>query len=148
MSSFNFSFVLHALILTLNFVLHLALSTSTMSKKTLATFGQSSTTEQRRPRRSVDFQLRHQGWRATGNLSHRYRQSLIDIGWTEEHCARWDKIAAEDHSFFATAAERIRRENTQVLVLNISGLNGSMNQGEDYQAKRINERKYQVFGKS
>ena len=30
---------------------------------------------------------------------------------------RLDEIAAEGHSFFATAAERTRRENTWVLVL-------------------------------
>ena len=29
-----------------------------------------------------------------------------------------DEIAAEDHSYIATAAERARRENTCVLVLN------------------------------
>ena len=38
-----------------------------------------------------------------------YRQAQIDIGWTEEHCARLDEIAAEDHFFFATAAERTKR---------------------------------------
>ena len=50
-----------------------------------------------------------------------YRQSQLDIGWTEEHCARLEEIAAEDHSYVATAAERTRRENTWVLVLNSSG---------------------------
>ena len=55
----------------------------------------------------------------------------MDIGWTEDHCARLDEIAAEDHSFFATAAERTRRENIWVLVLNSSGPNGPMNQRED-----------------
>ena len=49
-----------------------------------------------------------------------YRQSQIDIKWTEEHCARLDEIAAEDHSYIATAAERTRRENTWVLVFNSS----------------------------
>ena len=39
-----------------------------------------------------------------------YRQSQLDIGWTEDHCARLDDIAAEDHSCIATAAERARRE--------------------------------------
>ena len=41
-----------------------------------------------------------------------YRQSQLDIGWTEDHCARLDEIAAEDHSYIASAAERARRENT------------------------------------
>ena len=55
--------------------------------------------------------------------SPRYRQAQIE---TEEHCARLDEIAAEDHSCIARAAERTRRENTWVLVLNSSGPNGSM----------------------
>ena len=41
-----------------------------------------------------------------------YRQFKLDIGWTEDHCARLDEIAAEDHSYIATAAERARCENT------------------------------------
>ena len=53
-----------------------------------------------------------------------YRKSLWDIGWTEEHCARLDEIAAEDHSYVATTAERARRENTWVIVHNSSGPNG------------------------
>ena len=56
----------------------------------------------------------------------------MDIGWTEDHCARLDEIAAEDHCYIATA-ERARRENTWVLVLNSSGPNGPMSQREDYQ---------------
>ena len=78
-----------------------------------------------------------------------YRQSQLDIGWTEVHCARLDEIAAEDHSYIATAAERARRENTWVLVLNSSGPNGPMNQREDYQeAKRICKRQYQESGQA
>ena len=49
--------------------------------------------------------------------SPRYRGSLTKIGWDEERCARNDAIAAEDHSYFATAAERFRRENAWVFVL-------------------------------
>ena len=58
----------------------------------------------------------------------RYRHSQIDIGWTKEHCARLDEIAAEDHSCVASAGECARRENTWVLVLNSSGPNGPVNQ--------------------
>ena len=54
-----------------------------------------------------------------------YRQSQLDIGWTEL-VSRLDEIAAEDHSNIATAAERARRENTWVLVLDSSGPNGPM----------------------
>ena len=71
----------------------------------------------------------------------------MDIGWTEDHCARLDDIAAEDHSYIATAAERARRKNTWVLVLNSSGPNGPMNQREDDQdAIRIKERLFQEPG--
>ena len=60
-----------------------------------------------------------------------YRQSQVNIGWTEEPCGRLDEIAAEDHSYFDTAAERARRENTWVFVLNRSGPNGPVIQRED-----------------
>ena len=63
----------------------------------------------------------------------RHRQSQIHIEWTEENYARWDEFAVEDHSYIATAAERTRRENTGVFVLNSSGPNGLMNWREDDQ---------------
>ena len=78
-----------------------------------------------------------------------YRQSQLDIGWTEDHCARLDEIAAEDHSYIATAAERARRENTWVLVLDSSGPNGPMNQREDHQeAKKLCERRNRESGQA
>ena len=61
---------------------------------------------------------------------------------------RLDAIATENHSFFATAPERLRRENAWVLVLNSSGPNGPMNQREDQEATRIRERLYQESGKA
>ena len=71
----------------------------------------------------------------------------MDIGWTEDHCARLDAIAAEDPSYIATEVERARRENTWVLVLHSSGPNGPMNQREDHQETiRIQERLYQDSG--
>ena len=76
-----------------------------------------------------------------------YRRSQLDIGWTQDHCARLDEIAAEDHSYIATAAERARRKNTWVLEHNSAGPNGPMNQREDYQeTKRIKECLYQESG--
>ena len=58
-----------------------------------------------------------------------------------------NEIAAEGHSCITTAAERTRRENTWVFVLNSSGPNDPMNQLEDYQeAKRIKERLFQESG--
>ena len=77
-----------------------------------------------------------------------YRQSQLDVGWAEGHCARLDEIAAEDHSYIATAAERARRGNTWVLVLNSSGPNGPMNQREDYEAKKMCQRLYQESGQA
>ena len=66
----------------------------------------------------------------------------------EEHCARYDAIAAEDHSEVATAAMRFRRENTWVLVLNSSGPNSPMNQREDYhEAIKIKGRLFEESGK-
>ena len=74
--------------------------------------------------------------------SPRYRQSQINIGWNEEHCARYGAIGAEDHSFLATASERFRRENAWVLVLNSSGPYGPMNQREDYRKHFGKKRTY------
>ena len=34
------------------------------------------------------------------------------IGWTEETCLRMDALAAQDHSYVATPAERKRYEKT------------------------------------
>ena len=71
----------------------------------------------------------------------------MDIGWTEDHCARLDEIAAEDHCCTATAGDRARRENTWILGLDSSGPNGPMNQREDHQeAIRIKERLHQESG--
>ena len=56
---------------------------------------------------------------------------------------------AEDHSYIATAAERQRRENTWVLMLNGSGPNGPMNQRGDYaEAKKICQRLNQESGQA
>ena len=80
--------------------------------------------------------------------SPRYRESQINIGRDEEHHARQDAIAAEDHSYIATVSERFRRENVWVLVLNISGPNGPMKQREDHhEAIKIKERSYAESGK-
>ena len=78
-----------------------------------------------------------------------HRQSQLDIGWTEGHCARLDEVAAEDLSYIATAAERARRANTCVLVLNSSGPNRPINQREDHQeAKSSRERLHQESGQA
>ena len=74
----------------------------------------------------------------------RCRESQINIGWNEEHCARYDAIAAEDHSHIATASERFRRENAWVLVLDSSGPHGPMNQREDdNEAIKMKERLFE-----
>ena len=98
----------------------------------LKTFRQSYKTQQRSLRCFVDSQLRtssrktHLTGHVTGTqakkCTHQFwidsrialfiERSQMDIGWTEDHCARLDEIAAEDHSYIATAAERHRRENT------------------------------------
>ena len=71
-----------------------------------------------------------------------YRQSQLNIGWTEEHCARLDEIDAEGRAYIDTAAERARRENTWILELNSSGPNGPMNQREDYKEAKKNVNVY------
>ena len=73
----------------------------------------------------------------------------MNIGWTEEHCARLDEIASEDHSCVSTAAERARRENTWFLVRHSSGPNGPVNQREDYEeAEKTCQRLCQESGQA
>ena len=57
--------------------------------------------------------------------SPRCRKSQTAIGWDEELCARYDAIAAEDHSEIATTAERSINENSWKLVQSTSGKNGT-----------------------
>ena len=76
--------------------------------------------------------------------SPRYRAWQTAIGWDEDVCARYDAIAAEDHSYIATQAERRRNENYWKLVLNTSGKNVLVDQRDDYQeAGRTCERLYE-----
>ena len=51
-----------------------------------------------------------------------YRASQIQIGWDEEHCARSDAIAAEDHSYIATAEESVKRRTQQLSEKRSDGL--------------------------
>ena len=46
--------------------------------------------------------------------------SQTSIGWDEDFCARYDAIAAEDHSYIGAQAERSRNENSWKLVLTTS----------------------------
>ena len=48
----------------------------------------------------------------------RYRESLSDIGWTEEQTTQHDAIALEDHSYAATWQERSRNEKSRTNSLN------------------------------
>ena len=80
--------------------------------------------------------------------SPRYRKSQTAIGWDEDFCARYDAVAAEDHSHIATQAERNRNKISWKLVLNTSGKNGPVDQRNDYQeAKRTHERLHEEHGK-
>ena len=67
-----------------------------------------------------------------GQIPEQPALSSIAIGWDEYYCARYDAIAAEDHSHIATQAERSRNENWK-LVLNTSGKDHPMDQRDDYQ---------------
>ena len=80
--------------------------------------------------------------------SPRHRKSQTAIGWDEDFCARYDTIAAEDHSYIATQTERSRNENSWKLVLKTPGTNGPMEQRDDNQeAERICVRQYEEHGK-
>ena len=41
----------------------------------------------------------------------KYRKSLADIGWTEEHTIQYDATALEDHSYVAAWQEKVGTAN-------------------------------------
>ena len=67
----------------------------------------------------------------------KYRESLSDIGWTQEHIMLHHRIAFENHSYVATKAERIRNSTHWILTLNKEGGQQPLHQRHDFaQAKR------------
>ena len=51
------------------------------------------------------------------NYLEEYKESQTQLGWTEETCAYLDEVAAEDHSYYATRAERARFETYLEVIL-------------------------------
>ena len=67
----------------------------------------------------------------------RVRNSLLLIGWTEQHIMLFDIIAWEKHINVATTAERIRNSTHWILTLNQDGAQPPLHQRPDFaQAKR------------
>ena len=55
-----------------------------------------------------------------------YKESQQVIGWDEDACRRFDKIASQNHCYIAAWYERQRCENNWKLVMNAKGKNGLM----------------------
>ena len=78
-----------------------------------------------------------------------YRNSLSQIGWTEEYIMLHDRIALEDHSYVATRAERIQNSAHWILKLNRDGAQPPLNQRPDFcsSEKRTQETARRKYGK-
>ena len=63
----------------------------------------------------------HSSIPARWHNDYKYRVSLSDVGWTEEHIMLHDRIALENHSYVATEAERNRNSTHWILTLNKEG---------------------------
>ena len=44
-----------------------------------------------------------------------YRESHLEIGWTEQKCKEWDEYAQEDHTYRLTPEERKRYKINGIL---------------------------------
>ena len=85
------------------------------------------------------------GYKSTLDRWHdddKYRNSLSDIGWTEEQIIQHDAIALEDHSYVATWQERSRKKSWNI-SFNAEGFQGPLNQRSDFiEAKQKCKRLY------
>ena len=62
-----------------------------------------------------------------------YRNSQLNVGWTEACCNHWDEIAQEDHSYAATWQERLRYERVwKTEIWTAKRLVGPMRSPADY----------------
>ena len=60
----------------------------------------------------------HSSILARWHNDYKYRMSLSDTGWTEEHIVLHDRTALENLSYVATKSERIRNSTHWILTLN------------------------------
>ena len=68
---------------------------------------------------------------------YKYRKSLSDVGWTDQHIMLHDRISLENHSYVATRAERIQNSEHWILKLKQDGAQQPLDQRPDFaQAKR------------
>ena len=63
-----------------------------------------------------------------------YRDSQLEIGWTEEKCIAMDKWAQEDHSHRLSYEEYLRYQKHWYITLNKSGKNAPMRLRSDFRA--------------
>ena len=63
-----------------------------------------------------------------------YRESQLQIGWTEQKCKEWDELAQEDHTYRLAPDEKKRYQGQWYLTLNKAGKNGLMKLRSDFRA--------------
>ena len=61
-----------------------------------------------------------------------YRDSQLEIGWTEQKCIEMDELAQEDHSYRLSREEFLRYQKPWYLTLNKSGKNAPMRLRSDF----------------
>ena len=61
-----------------------------------------------------------------------FRDSQLNIGWTEETCIAMDKLAQENHSFCPLLEEFERYQKYEYITLNKSGRNAPMKLRSDF----------------
>ena len=67
-----------------------------------------------------------------------YRDSQLEIGWTEEKCIAMDKLAQEDHSYCPSSEEYERDRKNWKISLNKSGRNAPMRLRSDFREALTN----------
>ena len=63
-----------------------------------------------------------------------YRESQLEVGWTEQKCKEWDQLAKEDRTYHVTPEEKKRYQRQRYLPLNKEGKNGPVKLRSDSRA--------------
>ena len=61
-----------------------------------------------------------------------YRDSQLELGWTEENCIKMDKLTQEDHSYRLPYEDQERYQKHWYLTLNKWGNNAPMRLRSDF----------------
>ena len=71
-----------------------------------------------------------------------YRESQLEIGWTEQQCKEWDELAKEDHTYRLTPKEKKRYQGQWYHTLNKAGKNGPMKTSIRFSSGCLHEKSF------